>query len=120
MQTVSPPCTTMQPPPSYPCSLLQVFFFLFLFSLFSLSSKPVSCVPSASPCPHTGDIPLVLPSPPSVPTQHCNYSANPKPQISHFPSFPPSSLMVQDTPPLPAGLLHPPIARKHPPHPTST
>ncbi len=82
----------MQPPPSYPCSLPQVFFSLFLFSLFSLSSEPVSCVPSTSPRPHTGDTP-------SAPTRHRNYSANPKPQISHFPSFPPSSLMVQDTPP---------------------
>src|SRR6266702_2708640 len=38
-----------------------------------------------------------------------------KPQISHFPFFSPSSLTVQDTP-LDTGLLHPPVARKHPPH----
>src|SRR6266702_849910 len=108
MQTVSPPHTAMQPPPSYLCLLPQVFFSLFLFSLFSLSSEPVSCVPSTLPCPHTGDILL-------APTQHHNYSANPNPQISHFPSFPPSSLMVQDTPPLAPGLFQPPVARKHPP-----
>src|SRR6266702_3987105 len=82
-----PSSSAVQPPPSYPCSLSQVLFPFFFFSFFPFHPN-LSAATSPSPPPH-----LALTQ--AISRRRC-----------HQPH----------RPPLDTGLLHPPVACKHPPH----